>query len=242
MGTPDYSFARYEYNLGDYKDGYLPQILRVSRQLRQEGTAYLYHRKTFIITVYHTGFDFLKGSGQLQTLPNLPFYEMKEFVIRIPPHTLRTHGTRLRGSLVWLCGLLHQSGARFKKLRIDFTDQLSEWDPWPKEVPLWEYTDDSPESIPTELLLNDEEEWYTNFEYLAWREGCYSTWEWLVSPLAMLSGVADKCIIDIPRSYQGNKHYEDVKVCLIDGGFGICLGRRGRIGKMGLTSALQSHG
>ncbi|KAL8675867.1 MAG: hypothetical protein Q9224_007364, partial [Gallowayella concinna] len=167
---PEYSFSRHDDDDNDCNDGYVPQILRVNHKLYNEGIDYLYLRKTFVINVYHTGFDFLKSSTQLRTLPNLPYHKMKEVIIRIPPHTLPTEGSDLRYNLLWLCGLLHSNDIHFKKMRIDFTDQYSgTWEPqnlapetrhWndepddtntnplPKMLPLWEYTDDEPINIP----------------------------------------------------------------------------------------------
>ncbi|KAL8801560.1 MAG: hypothetical protein Q9200_006910 [Gallowayella weberi] len=221
---PQYSFSRHNDN--DWTDGYTPQILRVNHQLYYEGIAYLYRRKTFVITVYEMGFDFLKAATHLSTLPHLPYNQMKEFIIRIPPHTLPTQGANLRHNLILLCGLLHSHGVHFKKLRFDFTDQESgQWEPWPlvtqgwdqvdpvpppPMVPLWQYTDDEPENIPPEYANQDYN--YPNFEHIAWRVGYSSTFAWLVSPLLMIHGIADECIIETPRSYRGNTHYEGVKL------------------------------
>ncbi|KAL8732962.1 MAG: hypothetical protein Q9166_002360 [cf. Caloplaca sp. 2 TL-2023] len=222
--TSDYSFFR-SYD----GDGYSPQILRVNRQLSEEGIAYLYRRKIFIITIYNTGYDFLKASGQLETLPPLPYHEIKEFVIRIMPRTLPTEGDRARWYLLWLCGLIQEQKVHFKNLRIDFTDQISgRWepqepnpeDPWDapprKPVPIWEYIDDKPENVPPEFT-NDDYPRRVNFDYIAWNEGFDSSIAWLASPLRMLSGVADAVVVDLPRSCVGKPHYEELNLWYEEG-------------------------
>ncbi|KAL8799985.1 MAG: hypothetical protein Q9182_005495 [Xanthomendoza sp. 2 TL-2023] len=226
---PKYSFSRHKDNDDDWYDGYVPQILRVNHQLYEEGIAYLYARKTFVIRIYNSGFDFLKASTQLDNLPNLPYHIMKEFIILVPPHILPTQGADLRYNLLWLCGLLQSHGVHFRRLRINFTNQDSgKWEPrppvtqsrdWldanddlspPRMIPLWEYTDDEPENIPPDFV--DRRHDCLNFEYTAWQQGYTSTWAWLASPLIMMHGVADECVIEPPYSYRGNPHYEGVKV------------------------------
>ncbi|KAL8778722.1 MAG: hypothetical protein Q9213_007275 [Squamulea squamosa] len=248
-GFPDRNCSPYDweplpqpsiYNYQRYVDDdpYSPQILRVNRQLHAEGTSYLYHQKTFVLSVYNFGYDFLKESSQLDTLPIFPYGEIKEFVIEVGPHTLTTEGTRVHRNLLKLCGLISESGIHFKKLRVDFTDQKSgrweypeidkwhhllsasvihwgyaddeEWDcPTANPIPLWEYTDDEPQNIPPEL--NHDEYRERNFEYTAWEEGFASTFAYLASPLRMLSGVADEAIVDLPRSYKDKEHYKILK-------------------------------
>ncbi|KAL8774130.1 MAG: hypothetical protein Q9209_001238 [Squamulea sp. 1 TL-2023] len=223
----------YNYRRHDEDDPYSPQILRVNRQLHDEATSYLYHQKTFVLSIYNFGYDFLKESNQLENLPLLPYSEIKEFIIEVGPHTLPTQGTRLHWNLLKLCGLIHQRGIHFKKLRVGFTDQVSgrrefdaeaEWHlPFPKNIPLWEhidlppakpiplweYTNDEPQNIPPELTPDDYRE--RNFEYTAWKAGFSSTFTYLASPLRMLSSVAEQAIIDLPRSCENKPHYKMLK-------------------------------
>ncbi|KAL9023082.1 MAG: hypothetical protein Q9180_008403, partial [Flavoplaca navasiana] len=165
-----YSFARYD-------DPYFPQILRVNRQLHSEAIAYLYHQRTFVLTIYQFGFDFLKQSGPLDVLPLLPYSEIMHFVIRIKACDVRTAGRQVRKNLIRLCGLIHEQKIHFKKLTVDFLnhgniysnreDDGYETNSETEEyIPaLWEFCHDAPENIPPETA--DAAWGHQNFEYAA---------------------------------------------------------------------------
>lgn len=211
--------SSYSFRRQDYDDAFSPQILRVNRQLHAEGTAYLYHQKIFVLAIYAAGYDFLKASSQLNTLPILPYTSIKEFVIEVQPNILPLFGERIYQNLLWLCGLIRRSKIHFKCLRIDFTEQHSgKWvkvdghecdHPLFREIPIWEYTDDSASNIPPEIVGSDAAQ--RNFEYTAWETGFYSSFARLISPLQMLSAVTDKAVINVPRSCEDNASYTLLK-------------------------------
>ncbi|KAL8978844.1 MAG: hypothetical protein Q9205_005679, partial [Flavoplaca limonia] len=209
------------HGFATYDDPYFPQILRVNRQLHSEAVAYLYHQRTFVLTIYQFGFDFLKQSGPLDVLPLLPYGETMHFVIRIKACGIRTAGRQVRKNLIRFCGLIHEQNIHFKKLTVDFLNHgniYSDRDDDGHEteaetdeyIPsLWESCHDAPENIPPEIA--DAAWGHQNFEYAAWYLGWGLTFAYLMSPLMMLSGVADQAIIQIPDFCTGNPRYEMLK-------------------------------
>ncbi|KAL8650584.1 MAG: hypothetical protein Q9226_005089 [Calogaya cf. arnoldii] len=213
--------SSYSFERASHDDAFSPQILRVNRQLHAEGTAYLYNQKTYVLAVYTSGFDFLKLSSQLSSLPILPYNSIKHFIIEIQPTILPLFGENLYRNLLWLCSLIRQSNIHFKSLTIEFTDQQSGQyiriddndecsGPLFREIPIWEYTTDSASSIPPSTLT-DCHGTHQNFEYVAWEEGYYSSFARLISPLQLLSAVTDKASINVPWSCEGKESYLRLK-------------------------------
>ncbi|KAI4188245.1 MAG: hypothetical protein LQ346_005353 [Caloplaca aetnensis] len=165
-------------------------ILRVCKQLHEEGTDYLYRRKTYKIHVFDYGIDFLSGGGELLALPLIPFHEMKELVIEVVGCGMTRTGTRLRDELAWICGLLRHHNVQLKKLRID----LGDWYWWMNS---WDETlsEECAPPLPPHLdvLENDD----CNAEAAAWEEGFESTFAYIISALKLLP-VVDECTIPIP--------------------------------------------
>ncbi|KAI4271015.1 MAG: hypothetical protein LQ337_006311 [Flavoplaca oasis] len=222
--TYEISPGRSLYNFTSFRTGdypYSPQILRVNRQLHSEAIAYLYHQRTFVLTIYQFGFDFLNKSGPLDVLPSLPYREIKHFVIRIKACNVPTAGRQFRKNLLRLCGLIHEQKIHFKKLTVDFMNHTKIYrygqdDSWETEsergehIPsLWEASNDGLENIPPEI---SDARWdHQNFEYAAWYLGWGSTLAYLMSPLMMLSGIVDEATIQLPNSCTGNPRYDMLK-------------------------------
>ncbi|KAL8993125.1 MAG: hypothetical protein Q9169_006581 [Polycauliona sp. 2 TL-2023] len=212
--------SNYNYQKFSDEDPYTAQILRVNRQIYAEAFAYLYTRKTFVITVYRYGFDFLKHAGQLEILPNItydektlpeiPYNAMKEFVIRIDPNDIRQAGQQLRRNLIRLCGLLAEKGVHFKKLRMACMSEPVAWSEfWCSCSPLWQYPDHAPEIIPPEI---SDDEWnHRNFDHEAWEYGYSSSLAYLLGPLQMLSNIADEAVIEFPVSCAGIQRFDELK-------------------------------
>ncbi|KAL8934731.1 MAG: hypothetical protein Q9216_005760 [Gyalolechia sp. 2 TL-2023] len=170
------------------------EILRTNSRLYADGITYLYSLKTYKLTVFQFGFDFLNQSGPLRQLPPLPYHEMKEFVIQLADCDVAEMGCRLRYNILWLCGLLRQHGVHFKKLGIEFLGDRwrKAWDATESEVP------DSPQ-------LDDVEEEVTDLNVIAYRNGFASTVEFLLSPLALLP-TSGECRISLPCCLKEKEH------------------------------------
>ncbi|KAL8901471.1 MAG: hypothetical protein Q9207_005182 [Kuettlingeria erythrocarpa] len=167
-------------------------ILRVCKQLHEEGTDYLYRRKTYKIHVFAYGIDFLSGGGELLALPLIPFHEMKELVIEVVGCDMTRLGTRLRDELAWICGLLGYYKVHLKKLRIDLGDFNWWMDSW-DETLSEECAPPPPPHFVSEIDNDD-----CNAEAAAWEEGFDSTFAYILSALKLLP-VVDECTITIPN-------------------------------------------
>ncbi|KAL8708286.1 MAG: hypothetical protein Q9225_007624 [Loekoesia sp. 1 TL-2023] len=221
---PEHECAAYDFRSD--KEPCSTAILRANRQLHADGLRYLYVGKTYKLTVFDYGFDFLASSGQLRQLPPLPYTEIKEFVIQIAPCDLATTGWRLRSNLVWLCELLRNNNINFKKLRIEFVSDT--------RAGFWSDAWDETESDhPTPLSAEDNIHDLPNANLIAHDEGFGSTFAWMIRPLALLPK-ADECAIEVPSSLREKGHilalakrYKEG----IDGSYAFdddwCLGVRG---------------
>ncbi|KAL8671962.1 MAG: hypothetical protein Q9168_003558 [Polycauliona sp. 1 TL-2023] len=183
--------------------------MRLNRQIHSEAVAYLYSQKTFVITIYQHGFDFLKHSGPLVNLPPLPYSSIKEFVIRIDPCNIPTGGQQIRRNLVRLCGLIAENAIHFKKLRIACMSE-PEWRSESLCPSLWHTPDHNTglEIIPPEALVLDEG-FHRNFGLIAWENGFSSSLGYLISPLQLLHSIADEVIIEFPASCTGTQSQYD---------------------------------
>ncbi|KAL8671964.1 MAG: hypothetical protein Q9168_003560 [Polycauliona sp. 1 TL-2023] len=193
-------------------------VMVLNRQVHAETIAYLYSRKTYVATVYDYGFDFLDRSCEAIYFCPMPYDQMKEFVIRIVPCNLPTAGGSVRKKLIKICGEIDEFSWKkkihFKKLRIacmtESSDALKESQAaWTST--LWQNPedDDEPRTIPPPI---SDTKWnHPNFEHQAWQQGFDSSLAYLLTPLRMLSGIADEAVVEFPTSCDGKKHYEALK-------------------------------
>ena len=180
------------------------EILRVNNKLYQEGRRYLYGQKTYKISVFDFGFDFLDHLGFLEKLPPVPYHMMKEFVIQIAAcSNLSETGYRLRSNLVWLCGLLAHEKIHFRKLRVEFQEQDRgslldscglTWDSEQSDQPFLP----NPTSDSHYDLLN--------INLQAYEQGFPSTFAYVLSALAMLGPIAESCTVEVPTVFRENQH------------------------------------
>ncbi|KAL8839215.1 MAG: hypothetical protein Q9170_001821 [Blastenia crenularia] len=180
-------------------------ILRANKQLYEDGIWYLYANKTYKLSVFNYGFDFLTKYSFLDRLPEFPFHKVKEFVIQICGCGLYTTGYRLRANLVWLCGLLRDRKTHFQKLRIEFVGD----DYWEHA---WDIEEHTPPDFSDRFNFG-----LPNADFIAW-ENCFpSTFAWIISPLAQLQSVADECVFDLPPPLRGKQHLRELAQWYVDG-------------------------
>ena len=180
-------------------------ILCTSKQLYEDGRTFLYSCKTYKLTVFDFGFDFLTRSNQLPSLPPLPYGEIKEFVITVSGCNLTETGYRLREKLVWLCGLFRRHHAYFQKLKIVFLGDcwIDAWDQTGIEDPERPQEGDNVFQLP-------------NVHIEAWEKGFSSIFAWMITPLALVP-TAGRCIIEIPPTLQEKRHILDLIMWYEDG-------------------------
>ncbi|KAL8901472.1 MAG: hypothetical protein Q9207_005183 [Kuettlingeria erythrocarpa] len=197
-GEWDAGLCRSVYQFRSDEEQCHTAVLSTCKLLHIDGTGYLYRCKTYKIHVFDHGFDFLTDAGGIRALPEIPFYEMKELVIEVEGCGIKETGCRLRENLVWVCGYLSHWKVQLKKLRIVFRDS---WDPWWNTA--WDETLSGEEARPP--VVDDTKDNRFNAELGAWEDGFYSTFSWIISPLALLP-VVDECIIDIPQEWKWSRY------------------------------------
>ncbi|KAI4115684.1 MAG: hypothetical protein LQ338_007821 [Usnochroma carphineum] len=199
--TPDTVDSVHRFRSDDEKCD--TAVLRICKQLNQDGTGYLYHLKTYKVHVFNFGIDFLSQAGDLHALPLLPYHEMKEFVIQIVGCGMAESGCRLRENLLWLCGLLNHHKVHLRKLRIEFPEPYASI--WNSES-VWDEDGSEEERWPPvidESVIND-----CNANLAAWEAGFPSTFAYILSPLALLP-TADECTIELPECFKAKQHVVD---------------------------------
>ncbi|KAI4137558.1 MAG: hypothetical protein L6R39_007214 [Caloplaca ligustica] len=191
------------YNFRSDQEPCYTAILRANKQLYEDGMQYLYRQKTFKFTVWDYGFDYLKECCQLAKLPELPYHEMKEFVIHIADVYIWETGFRLRENLVWICGLLRHHNIRFKSLKIEFMDngRTHRWSE------AWDSADFEEPGRPNRMGMYDWE--LPNLNYIAYDEWFPSTFAYMLTPLALLPK-AESCVIEVPAELKGKQHILDL--------------------------------
>lgn len=197
--TPGVAKSAYQFRSDDEKCQ--TAVMRACRLLYHDSVDYLYRLKTFKIDVFDYGIDFLTHARHLLTLPLVPFDEMKEFVIQIVGCDMAETGYRLRENLVWLCGLLSHRKVHLKKLKIEFSSYSDNW-----LGKAWDETESEDPKPPT---INESVNNECNAELAAWENGFFSTFAYIISPLALLP-IADECTIEVPERLGTKKHILDL--------------------------------
>ncbi|KAI4170932.1 MAG: hypothetical protein LQ343_004590 [Gyalolechia ehrenbergii] len=172
-----------------------PSILRVNKYFNSIGTAYLYKRKTYKLTVFDAGLDFLREFCNLRTLPPLPYHLIKQFVIQVaePNPQKPESGFQTRKHLVWISGLLSHHCIRFQNLRIEFLSNLN--------GEYWSQAWDSTESeFPTHIQCQ------SSVNVTAYRSCFPSTFSHLISALALLPAAAVECTVILPEVLRHRPH------------------------------------
>ncbi|KAL8760228.1 MAG: hypothetical protein Q9184_003399 [Pyrenodesmia sp. 2 TL-2023] len=174
-------------------------ILRTCHLLYDNGMEFLYACKTYKAHVFDYGIDFLAEAGRLRSLPQMPYWRIKEFVIQLVGCYIPDSGVRLRENLVHLCGQLKHNHVRLSKLRIEFV-----WDRCWEDM--WDQTEAEDPQPPVVDARDDNT---CNADLAAWESGFYSTFAYILSALPMLP-IADECVIDVPGPLRGKQHVADI--------------------------------
>ncbi|KAL8839218.1 MAG: hypothetical protein Q9170_001824 [Blastenia crenularia] len=174
-----------------------PQVLRVNRKLYDDGVEYLYRQKTYKISVFNYGFEFLRHSGQLDELPPLPYHHIKEFVIEVNLPDLKETGTMLRWNLLWLCGLIQKAGIHFRRLKVEF--QNNDYHGNARDEVETYSAPPSRSDDPFDDPFDEKDD--CNAHLVAYKNGFWSTLGYLFNPLVLLP-VAKQCAIQLPTELQ----------------------------------------
>ncbi|KAI4269532.1 MAG: hypothetical protein L6R38_007432 [Xanthoria sp. 2 TBL-2021] len=203
-GPPTWSTFDYKY-WSPY-----PDILLTNRQVYSEGFYYLYTLKSFKLVIYHqsfSGYEFLtrKHYWLLQELQPVPYHAMKEFILEIRGHDMRTTVCQFRKQLIELLRHFHNQEVHFKKLRIQFPDPLG-------PLPGWDHAWDSAEpkawDCKPEIEVNEDTYDIIHQELTARDSGAPSTFAWLLSVFATCPSLADECIIELPKTLRDKPHMQ----------------------------------